>query len=88
MDLAVFFFDIDGFTSKLSQGSLMDWESRFHDLLEPQNIRHILHARTTYDVNIFCIKIIITNFLFDQDRLFARTLYSDAIAFLYCSWKG
>ena len=30
MDLAVFFFDIDGFTSKLSQGSLMDWESRLY----------------------------------------------------------
>jgi len=33
MDLAVFVFDIDGFTSKLSQGSLMDWESRFYALL-------------------------------------------------------
>jgi len=30
MDLAVFIFDIDGFTTKLSQGSLMVWESRFY----------------------------------------------------------
>jgi len=30
MDLAVFIFDIDGFTTKLSQGSLMVWESRLH----------------------------------------------------------
>ena len=33
MDLAVFIFDIYRFTTKLSQGSLMVWESRFYELV-------------------------------------------------------
>ena len=43
MDLAVFVFDIDGFTSKLSQGSLMDWESRIKRGFSRQVKQYIKH---------------------------------------------